>query len=51
MRTRNIRAVENHWPVGQDLEGSRSMTIEWGFMEVRIRLEFERQIVEPCDAF
>ena len=26
MRTRNIRAAENHWPAGQDLEGSRSMT-------------------------
>ena len=27
MRTRNIRAAENHWPAGQDLEGSCSMTI------------------------
>ena len=48
---RNIRAAENHWATGQDLEGLRSMTIEWGFMEVRFRLEFEREVVEPCDAF
>ena len=45
---RNIRAAENRWPVGQDLEGLRSMTIEWEFMEVRFRLQFERQVVEPC---
>ena len=28
IRIRNIRAAENYWPAGQDLEGSRSMTIE-----------------------
>ena len=48
---RNIRVAEDHGPAGLNLEGLRSMTIERGFMEVRFRLEFERQVVEPCNAF